>query len=104
MTKKPSTNEKFKSGAVRQKTTGQGRYDLLSPFAIHRLALVFEKGAKKYGDRNWEKGIPAENLIDHALRHIFAYMAGEKDEDHIAHAAWNLLAIIHFEELFEEEK
>jgi len=90
--------KKFKSGAIRQETTGQGRYDLLSPYAIHRLAKVYEEGCRKYEDRNWEKGIPESNLLDHALRHIFAYMMGKNDEDHIGHAVWNLCAILHFQE------
>jgi len=30
--------------AMREPATGKGRYDLISPFAIKRLALVLEKG------------------------------------------------------------
>ena len=36
---------------------GKGRCDLLPPNALLRLARHFENGSKKYGDRNWEKGI-----------------------------------------------
>lgn len=90
---------RFKTGAVRCRTDGEGRYDLLSPHAIHRLALVFEEGAKKYSDRNWERGIPEGDLIDHALRHIFQHMMGDTSEDHIGHAFWNLGAILHFQEV-----
>ncbi len=88
----------FDSGANRMETEGKGRYDLLSPYAIHRLALVYEEGCKKYDDRNWEKGIPEDNLLDHALRHIFAHMMGDRSEDHIGHATWNLCAIMHFQD------
>lgn len=40
------------------------RYALVLEVAKH-----FEDGAKKYGDRNWEKGIPCDRYIDSAVRH-----------------------------------
>jgi len=71
--------EIFSTGARRKTLIGKGRYDLLSPYAIHRLALVFEEGARQYDDRNWEKGFPMEHLLNHALYHIFAYMKNHPD-------------------------
>ena len=44
--------------AIREPSTGKGRYDLISPFAIRRLARWYEAGAAKYAPRNWEKGMP----------------------------------------------
>ncbi|MBA3816057.1 MAG: hypothetical protein H0X29_05980 [Parachlamydiaceae bacterium] len=38
-------------------------------------------------------------ILDSALRHINQYREGNRDEDHLAHAFWNLMAAIHFEEL-----
>ncbi|MBM4043017.1 MAG: hypothetical protein FJ290_31395 [Planctomycetes bacterium] len=90
--------EEFDGGAVRDVRSGKGRYDLLSPHALGRLAAVYEKGAAKYAARNWEKGIPVSRCLDSALRHIFQYLAGAKDEDHLAQADWNLQAVMHFEE------
>ena len=52
----------FASGAVRDMQEGKGRCDLLPPAAILRLARHFEAGAKKYGERNWEKGIPINSF------------------------------------------
>ncbi len=89
----------FDTGAKRQETTGKGRYDLLSPPAMRRLAQVFEEGAKIYGDRNWEKGMPMKDILNHLLIHIFAYMAGDESEDHLGHAAWNAMALLHFDEI-----
>ncbi len=89
---------KFKSGAVRDMQEGKGRCDLLPPLALLRLAKHFEAGAVKYGDRNWEKGIPINSFIDSALRHLFKYMAGEKDEDHLVAAAWNLMCALETED------
>lgn len=93
---------RFDTGAVRDDL--EPRYDLMSPYALKRLALTYAEGAKKYGDGNWLRGIPIDNLINHALHHIFAFMRGDQSEDHLAHAAWNILAIIHFQETgrFEE--
>ena len=91
--------EEFPSGMVRDRREGKGRYDLISPFALRRLAGVYERGAVKYDERNWEKGAPYCRFLDSALRHIEQYLARETDEDHLAQAAWNLFAIMHFEEL-----
>lgn len=89
--------DKFKSGMVRDARIGKGRYDLFSPFALQRIAMIFEKGAIKYEDRNWEKGSPFSRTLDSAIRHIVEYMMGMKEEDHLAQAAWNLMAIMHLE-------
>ena len=42
--------------------------------------------------------MPASVLINHAMRHINLWMDGDNNEDHLAHAAWNLFAAMHFEE------
>ncbi len=92
----------FESGAVRDCSEGKGRFDLFSPFALMRIARVYEKGAKKYKDRNWEKGMPIGKYIDSAIRHIIQYMKGWEDEDHLAQAAWNLISIMHTEKTHPE--
>ena len=46
----------------------------------------------------WEKGIPVSAMMDSALRHIFKYLDGMDDEDHLAAATWNLLGAIQMEE------
>lgn len=90
--------DEFKSGMVRDTRTGKGRFDLISPFALERIARIFEKGAIKYEDRNWEKGSSFSRTLDSAFRHVVQYMMGMKDEDHLAQAAWNLMAIMHLEQ------
>lgn len=54
----------FDSGAVRDMAEGKGRCDLLPASAILRLARHFERGAEKYAERNWEKGIPLHSFIN----------------------------------------
>jgi hypothetical protein len=89
----------FATGSVRDVREGKGRFDLLSPIALTRLAIHTENGAKKYGDRNWEKGQPLSSYLDSALRHINKYREGHRDEDHLAAAMWNVAAFIHTEEM-----
>lgn len=89
----------FATGARRDLSPDRTeRYDLITPWAWERLAKTYAEGSVKYGDRNWEKGIPASNLINHAIRHIVKWLKGDRDEDHLAHAVWNLCAVMHFEE------
>lgn len=62
------------------------RWDLVLEVAKH-----FEEGAKKYGDRNWEKGIPCDRYIDSAVRHYCKWCAGWTDEPHDRAFIWNIL-------------
>ena len=55
------------------------------------VAKHFENGALKYGEHNWEKGIPISRYIDSALRHLMKDLAGETDEDHAAAFVWNCM-------------
>jgi len=88
----------FETGAVRDTNTSKGRFDLLPAYVITRLAKHYEKGAKKYAARNWEKGIPLQRYMDSALRHLFNHQDGQRDEDHMAAALWNIAGYIETEE------
>ena len=88
----------FSTGSVRDMHEGKGRCDLLPMCVLLRLARHYENGCKKYGDRNWEKGIPAHSFADSAMRHIFKYMDGQRDEDHLIAAIWNLCGLAWTEE------
>lgn len=87
-------NAKFETGAVRSQTTGKGRFDLLPAYSILRLAQHYENGARKYADRNWENGLPLARFIDSALRHQFAFMQGDRSEDHLAAIMWNVAGYV----------
>lgn len=89
--------------AIREPTEGKGRFDLITPFAEDRIAKWYELGSKKYADRNWEKGMPFSRYIDSTKRHINKFVKGMEDEDHLAAAIWNLMAIIHHQELNQKE-
>lgn len=91
----------FDTGAVRDMSSGKGRYDLLQVLALKRIADIMEKGAQKYDARNWEKGMPLSVFIDSAFRHLCQYIEGKRDEDHLGQAAWNLLSAAQTEEMIE---
>lgn len=54
----------------------------------------FEEGAKKYGEYNWQKGIPVHCYIDSAVRHYLKFRRGDKDEPHDRAFVWNILCAI----------
>lgn len=61
---------------------------------ILEVARHFEEGAKKYGENNWQKGIPANCYIDSAIRHYLKWLRGDKDEPHDRAFVWNLMCCI----------
>jgi hypothetical protein len=91
--------EKFATGSVRDTQVGKGRYDLITPIGLRRLAQHYENGAHKYGDRNWERGQPCSRYLNSALRHLQNILEGDDSEDHLAASAWNVFAIIHTQEM-----
>lgn len=84
----------FPGGSVRDVRTGKGRYDLIPPYPLKRLAQHYENGAKKYGDRNWELGQPLSSYLDSMIRHGQDYLSGDRSEDHLSAVTWNAFAII----------
>jgi len=92
----------FATGAVRSRDADHVRFDLITPIGLRRLAETCAEGARKYGEHNWTKGIPASQMLNHAVRHIYLYLEGDTSEDHLAHAAWNILGVCHFEEVMPE--
>ncbi len=93
----------YSTGAVRDRRTGKGRYDLIPTELLIRLAKHYENGAVKYNDRNWEKGMPISNFVDSAFRHLVSYMAGDTEEDNLAAIVWNVAGIMHFEKYGDPE-
>ena len=59
------------------------------PKSLLDVAAVSYKGREKYGPRNWEK-IDQADHINHSLTHIVAYLAGDRQEPHLAHAICRL--------------
>jgi hypothetical protein len=78
-------------------TPGGGKHSLveadytqLDGVALSRLAEVMYHGSQKYGRDNW-RAIGEREHVNHALMHLFAYTAGDVQDDHLVHAACRLV-------------
>jgi hypothetical protein len=89
--KDSNQRRKFGTGAVRDMSSGKGRFDLVPWRVVRAIAIHYEKGCLKYGDRNWEKGIPVASFLDSGIRHAAQVIDGRNDENHLIAAIWNLM-------------
>lgn len=62
--------------------------------SLLNLAKHFADGARKYSDRNWEKGIPCHCFVDSGVRHYIKFMAGWDDEPHDRAFLWNMYCLL----------
>lgn len=77
------------------------RLDLLPVQPIIEIGKVLTYGAKKYSERNWEKGLAWSRCYGAALRHLLAWQSGETNDpetglNHLAHAACEILFLLEF--------
>lgn len=79
------------------------------PQAFEAVIEVADYGAKKYSPNGW-KEVPQgqERYKEALLRHVLAYAAGniidvESNKQHLAHAAWNCLAIMQLTHIIPAE-
>jgi hypothetical protein len=101
-----STMEKAETGCVRSVLfpIGEGGFPirldlvLLNDVAMRRLGATYGEGQAKYGTFNWQKGFNESVYMAHAMEHLLLYMAGDKSEDHLAHACWNLMTLMWVQE------
>lgn len=87
----------YKTGCIREPNGDKPRYDLITPWGLLRLAVWYTLGSKKYAPRNWEKGMPWSHCLRAAMGHLEKWRMGMTDEDHLAAAAWNIFALMHYE-------
>jgi hypothetical protein len=64
-------------GTGKRYNDGKLRYDLVQADAHEGMVKVLTFGAKKYADRNWEKGMAWSKIISSLKRHIAAFEKGE---------------------------
>jgi hypothetical protein len=94
------TNEK---GAMQSATPY--RFDLLDAKSMFKLAEVLAIGAKRYAPDNW-RGISASDHYNHLMQHLFAWKAGDTQDDHLGHAlcrAMMLCAVAEAEKVERQE-
>lgn len=60
------------------------RFDLIDGKALFAMAAVLHEGALKYGEDNWRL-IPLHDHLNHLLMHTYAYLSGDRSDDHLSH-------------------
>ena len=62
------------------------RMDLIPPRALLRIGQTLNHGLKYEVEtpNNW-KGVPPEEHLNHALKHIAKFRMGDRSEDHVGH-------------------
>lgn len=83
------------------------RYDLIPVRPMAQIAEVFTMGARKYKDRNWEKGMQWSRPIAALERHFQAFKGGEDHDPesgllHLAHVAVNAMFLMEFYNIFPQ--
>lgn len=81
---------------------GKPRWDLLPMDATKEVVLVLTRGAEKYAERNWERGMRWSICYGSLLRHLSSAASGEKKDresglSHMAHVATNALFLLAYE-------
>ena len=83
-----------------KKDEGKVRWSLLPWDALQEVVKVLEFGAKKYSDRNWEKGMDWDRLFDADLRHKVDWWQKKEDNaqdsqlHHLAHSVCDGLFLL----------
>lgn len=80
------------------------KFALLPWDAVREVARVFTIGAKKYEDRNWEKGLAYSRIFSSTQRHLTSWFQDRETLDpdgtglrQIAQACWGCLVLLAFE-------
>jgi hypothetical protein len=91
----------YSSGMKRDDDTSKPHFEYLFvkgiPYneqLITRWAELMQRGALKYGNRNFENARTEEELERYkssALRHLMQWVMGETDEDHASAVMFNLM-------------
>jgi hypothetical protein len=81
---------------------GKSRVDLIPTDVLEEIGFVLGSGAKKYEDRNWERGMSWSRVYGAAIRHLYAYWKGENNDPetgrpHLAHAACCVLFLLAYQ-------
>lgn len=97
VTKDSGRREDFPTGARRDTQDDKPRYDLIPVEPLRRLAELYGRGAAKYGEHNYQKGMPYRRAYASLFRHLMQWASGDAQEDHLAAVAWNAFALMFYE-------
>lgn len=100
ITKDSGQRKVFSSGMQRDTSKGKPRFDLILPLSqpynetmLYRWAMLLQRGAEKYNDRNWELAATKEELDRYrqsVFRHFIQWFSGDTSEDHAAAIFFNV--------------
>jgi 5'(3')-deoxyribonucleotidase len=63
---------------------------LADPLVMLNLFGILYKGSIDYGKWNWRR-IELTDQLDHAFTHMYAWLAGDRSDDHLGHAFCRLM-------------
>jgi hypothetical protein len=94
----PAMEDYNEGGQALRFNSGKLQWSLVDFKSLEGLVKVLEMGAKKYSRGNWKKGMPVSQVSESLLRHMFAFLNGEdQDEEskleHIHHVMCNAMFI-----------
>jgi len=78
------------------------RFDLMDGYAMFRLAKVLADGEKRYPTPDNWRHIDEEDHVNHALQHLFGWLSGDTQDDHLGHAFCRLMFAIGVQENYTE--
>lgn len=82
--KRDAESRTFESGAKRDSNSNKPFCHNFKAYSRLRFGYHMTKGANKYGDNNWLKGLPNECYLESVDRHLALYISGDRSEDHLS--------------------
>ena len=74
----------FETGAKRDSNSQKPFIHCLKGYVRQRFGYLMNTGSNKYGEGNFEKGIPVKAYLESMDRHLASYYEGDRTEDHMA--------------------
>ena len=84
----------FESGGKRDDNSNKPFVDSFKGYTRIRFGYLMTKGALKYGNKNWEKGLPTECYLESLDRHLAKYLSGDRTEDHLSAIIFNTQGVM----------
>lgn len=98
---------KMESGSGKRFNSGKTKYNLVPPFAQEQYARVLTVGAAKYGDYNWQAGMPWTTVLASMERHVAAFKRGEDFDPetgllHVGHIMCNAAFLTEYYKIYPQ--
>lgn len=89
-------NKKTNNNGAKRYNSGKTQWSLVDFKSLEGMVKILEFGAEKYGASNWKKGLKTTEVCESLMRHLFAYLDGEDNDQesgmrHIDHVLCNAM-------------